>query len=285
MEFQPFTKRVLRRFEVLEKSYEEEGSMTLRRCFYILVGKGLIKNSKVSYNLLSKHLVRARESGIVDWDLLVDRHRTILQRTTYSTFDEIFEVACESYRKDSMKLQKNYVEVWIEKDAVSGIVYNYTHDLDVPLFVGKGFSSITHIKKASERFKSQDKPCEILYISDFDPEGEYFPKKVEDKLEQYGCDNVKVHKISLTKSQVRKYSLPSNVDFSIHEKHKEKKYVQDFIKENGEVQIELDALSNKILLGVLKKKVEELIDLKLIEKSNQESIKEVEEWKKENLKS
>ncbi len=280
----PFTKKVLRRFDILKEAYKEEGGMTVRRCFYILVGKNEISNSKSSYQKLSQCLVKARELGYVDWDLIVDRHRTILKRNTYTRFEDIFDVACETFRKDSMEQQANYVEVWIEKDAVSSIIYDFTHNLDIPLFVGKGFSSITYLKKASDRFKQKDKPCIILYISDFDPEGEFFPKKVEQKLIQYGCENFTVDKIILTKSQRDKHNLLSNKDFTIKDKHKLKEYVRDFISKNGEIQIELDALSNKILVGILKDRVQKLLDLDLPKISDQESLEEVEAWKKENLK-
>jgi len=281
-----FSKKVLKRFEILKEAYENEGSMTIRRCFYILVGKNEIKNSKSSYQGLSQHLKIAREKGLVDWEIITDRHRTILKRNTYSSFDEIFDIACKNFRKNSMDLQKNYVEVWIEKDAVSGIIYDFTHDLDIPLFVGKGFSSITYLKKASDRFKGQDKPCIILYISDFDPEGEFFPKKVRQKLIQYGCKDFIVDKISLTKEQIKNERLPSNKDFKIKAKHKEKKYVQDFIEQNGEIQVELDALSNKILVEILRTKIEKenLLDLNLPEESDKKSLKEVEDWIERNLR-
>jgi len=280
----PFAKKVLKRIEIIKEAYNIEGSMTLRRCFYILVGKREIKNSKSSYQGLSKLFVKARELNYLGWYIIEDRHRAIIERTTYSNFDKAFDVLCEYYRKNSMLLQDTYVEIWVEKDAISGVVSNLTWDLDVPLIVGKGFSSITYIKEASDRFKEQDKPIIILYISDFDPEGEFFPKKVKEKLDLYGCENVKIKKIILTKSQIKKYKLPSNKDFKIKPEQKKKQYVKDFIKANGEIQIELDALSNIDLSEILESELKKLLDLNLPEKSDRESSEEVEEWKEENLK-
>ncbi len=279
-----FSKKVLERFAVLEKAYGEEGSMTVRRCFYILVGKNLIKNSTGSYQLLSQHLVKARELGVVDWNLITDRHRTFLKRYTSNCFEDAFEEVCKDYRKNSMLLQDNYVEVWVEKDAVSGVIYEFTYGLDVPLFVGKGFSSVTYLKKASDRFASQDKPCTILYVSDFDPEGEFFPKKVVEKLEKYGSDNFTVKKIALTKKQIKENKLPSNLDFTIKPKHLLKKYVQDFVNDNGEIQIELDALSNKVLLSIIEKELKKLIDFNIPVESDRESSREVAKWREDNLK-
>jgi len=279
-----FTKKVLERLKIINEAYQNEGSMTIRRCFYILVGKNKISNSKVSYKLLSRNLTKARELGYVGWDVIADRHRTILKRSTCTSFDEIFDIACQSFRKNSMDLQDNYVEVWIEKDAVSSIIYDYTHDLDVPLFVGKGFPSTTYIKKASDRIKESGKPCIILYVSDFDPEGEYFPKKVQQKLVQYGCSDFRIEKIALTKQQREKYNLPSNKDFTINKYHKDKNYVKDFIDKNGIIQIELDALPNSVLVDFLRESVEKLIDTNLPLKSDEESSVEVQRWKWDNLK-
>jgi len=286
------SEKILKRFEILKQAYEEEGNMTLRRCFYILVGKNEIKNSRSAYQNLSLKLVEAREKGLVGWNMMVDRHRQILKRNTSISFDDAFENLCDFYRKDSMQDQDFYVEVWIEKDAVASVIYNFTSKLDIPLFVGKGFPSITHLKKASDRFKEQDKPCKILYISDFDPEGEFFPKKVLEKLNQYGCENIIVEKIALTREQIFKYGLLNNKEFKIKDKHKKKKYVRDFIEENknffpnekGEVQIELDALSNKILLTILKKKLESLnFNFDIPEQSDKDSLEDVENWRLKNL--
>jgi len=284
MEKGKISKKMEKRFEILKQAYDEEGSMTLRRCFYILVGKNEIKNSTSAYQNLSLKLVEAREKGWVGWNMMVDRHRQILKRNTSISFEDAFENLCYYYRKDSMQDQDFYVEVWIEKDAVASVIYNFTSELDIPLLVGKGFPSITHLKKASDRFKEQNKPCKILYISDFDPEGEFFPKKVLEKLNQYGCENTVVEKIALTKEQKEKYNLLNNKDFKIKDKHKEKKYVQDFIKKYGEIQIELDALSNKILLTILKKKLESLnFNFDIPEQSDKDSLEDVENWKLENL--
>ena len=285
----PFGKVNIERIEIIKRAYEIEGRMTLRRCFYVLYGKGKIKNSKSAYQSLSQIFLKARELGYLDWNIIEDRHRQILRRTTYSDFDSAFDILCKYYRKDSMLSQDNYVEVWIEKDAVAGIVYDLTYDLDVLLLVVKGFVSGTHLKKASDRFKEIDKPITILYISDYDCEGEFFKRKAEEKLKEYGCENVSIKKILLTKPQIKKYKLLINfVEFK--KEQLRKNYVQEFKKNNkdlgndGEIQVELDALSNIELKVILQKELDDLVDSKIAELSDTESLKEVEKWKKKNLK-
>lgn len=288
----PFGKINLERIEIIKRAYEIEGRMTLRRCFYVLYGKGKLKNSKSAYQSLSRVFLKARELGYLDWDIIEDRHRQILKRTTYSDFDTAFDILCKYYRKDSMLLQNNYVEVWVEKDAVAGIVYDLTYGLDVLLLVGKGFVSGTHLKKASDRFKEIDKPITILYISDYDCEGEFFKRKAEEKLKEYGCENVRIKKILLTKPQIKKYKLLINYisDKKLGEEQLRKNYVQEFIKNNkdlgnsGKIQVELDALSNIELKEILQKELDLLIDNKIVELSDNESLREVEKWKKKNLK-
>jgi len=285
----PFGKINFERIEILKKQYKIEGGMTLRRCFYVLYGKGKIPNKKSAYQSLSKVLLKAREFGYLDWYVIVDRHRQILQRTTYSNFETAFDKLCKSYRTNSMLLQKNYVEVWIEKDAVANIVYDITYDLDVPLLVGKGFISGTHLKNASDRFKRIEKPITILYISDYDCEGEFFRGKAEQKLKEYGCNNLTIKKIILTKQQIKKYKLLINyVEFK--KEQLRKKYVQDFMINNkdlgneGKVQIELDTLSNIELKKILQKELDKLIDKKTAKISDENSIKEMFKWCGDNLK-
>ncbi|GAJ13280.1 unnamed protein product, partial [marine sediment metagenome] len=127
-----FIKKSFKKFKVIKEQFLIEGPMTLRRIYYVLLGKGLVKPSGKKgspYKNLSKLLVKAREEGELDWKVIVDRTRRIIQRLTFPDYDEAFRWICEHYRKDSMLLQKNYVEVWIEKDAISGNVTNVTWDI------------------------------------------------------------------------------------------------------------------------------------------------------------
>lgn len=137
---------------VLKKQYKQEGEMTLRRCWYVLLGKGRVHEHPHPQNLsqrtqpyrhLSQILLEARISGELDWNVIVDRTRSIMQPSTWTSVGAIITAALDQFRYNPMENQENYVEVWVEKDAVSSYVYNSTEKWFVPLVVEKGFSSGT----------------------------------------------------------------------------------------------------------------------------------------------
>ncbi|MBA7483360.1 hypothetical protein ES707_18874 [subsurface metagenome] len=283
-----FYKKSLEKFRVIKEQFKIEGSMTLRRIYYVLLGKGLVKPSGKKdspYINLSKLLLEAREEGGLDWKIIVDRTRNIIQRLTFPDYGEAFKWICEHYRKDSMLLQKKYCEVWIEKDAISGNVTNETWFIDVPLIVGRGWGSGTCHHDAYERISEIGKKkllVKVLYISDFDPEGFHIPKVLKTKLKLYGLENFKVERIALTEEQIKEFGLKKNVGFKISKKQREKEYVRDFIEKYGEVQYEIDALPVAELNKILKSELEKLIDFDIPETSDKESREEVETWLEEH---
>lgn len=169
----------------LKEQYKQEGEMTLRRCWYVLLGKGLVHEHPDPQNLsqrtqpyryLSQILLEARINGELDWNVIVDRTRSIMQPSTWTSVGLIIKAALDQFRYNAMENQESYVEVWVEKDAVSSYVYNSTEKWFVPLVVEKGFSSGTYLHDAADRLNKIEKPITILYLSDYDAEGEYFPK-------------------------------------------------------------------------------------------------------------
>lgn len=283
----PFYKDSLHRLDIIKQQADLEGPMTLRRIYYVLVGKSLIKPGENGYNSIRKLCKKARELGYLPWGLIVDRARRIEKRSTFDSFDEMFVAACKQYRRNTMLEQDNYVEVWIEKDAVSENVLKVTYGLDVPLVVGRGFSSLTFIHDASRRVLAQKQKgikMVILYISDFDPEGEHIPELVKRKFMQYGCppDSFNIEKIALTPEQVEQFQLPSNIEFKVKSKHRQKEYVQRFLEQYGEVQYELDALSVLDLNRILTSGLEKVVDFEIPKKSDQASREEVETWVEEH---
>ena len=287
-----FYKKSLEKFQIIKEQYKIEGSMTLRRIYYVLLGKGLVKPSGKKdspYINLSKLLLEAREKGELDWKIIVDRTRRIEQRLTFPDYDEAFKWICKHYRRDSMLLQKKYCEVWVEKDAISGNVANETWNIDVPLIVGRGWGSGTCHYDAYERIseigKEENKVLvEVLYISDFDPEGFHIPEVLKTKLKLYGLPDPKVERIALTLKQIKKFGLKPNVGFTITKEQMTKKYVRDFVEKYGIVQYEIDALPVIELNKILKEEINKLIDSAIPETSDEESREEVEDWVEEYSK-
>ena len=68
--------------------------------------------------------------------------------------ESALEHTANYYRRDLWDRQEHYVEIWIEKDALAGVLYPITAKWHVPLMVSKGFSSLTYLYEAAEAIKA-----------------------------------------------------------------------------------------------------------------------------------
>ena len=78
-----------------------------------------------------------------------------------------------------------YVEVWLEKDALSGVVMPITADYDVPLMVARGYASLSFLHSAAEAIGDLEVPAFIYHLGDFDPSGVNAGEKIEETLREY----------------------------------------------------------------------------------------------------
>lgn len=205
-------KKLLEKMIKIIEHYGREGyKLTLRQLYYSLVAQIIIKNDKHEYAKISRMLKDARMSGQVDWDIIEDRIRVPQMHIQFNSTDELLEVAINSYRRDRWKGQDEYIEVWVEKDALAGVLEPITEQYHVHLLVNRGYSSTSAMHDSALRIKEEqeNKKCTILYFGDHDPSGEDMVRDLEDRLKEFGCE-VMVDKIALTMSQVKKYHLPPN---------------------------------------------------------------------------
>src|SRR5687767_11204774 len=111
------------RLELINKiiiGYQNQGyKLTLRQLYYQLVTRNVIPNKDAEYSKLSKLLAEGRMGGIVDWDAIEDRLRVPYTPASWETPEEMLDVAASQYKMPRMDDQETYLEVWVEKDALS----------------------------------------------------------------------------------------------------------------------------------------------------------------------
>lgn len=98
-------------------------------------------------------MVKARRQGIIPWDWIEDRIRQPRVVSMWRDLSDFLEAARHAYRKDIWANQPSYLEVWLEKDALSGIFEDITSEYGVTLMVGRGYNSWSALKDAAERIK------------------------------------------------------------------------------------------------------------------------------------
>lgn len=121
-----FGKRSLEIIEIANQiieEYQEAGfDLTLRQLYYQFVSRDIIPNRQAEYSKLGNVINDARLAGLIDWEVIVDRTRNVRYNSHWEKPSEIIDSAARQYQIDKRSTQDIYLEVWIEKDALSGII-------------------------------------------------------------------------------------------------------------------------------------------------------------------
>lgn len=231
--------------------------MTLRQVHYRIVARAdtTYTNTQGDYNQLSKWLVAERLSGAIPWDWIEDRLRKPRRVNMFEDLEEFITVARHSYRRDVWPDQPDYLEVFVEKDALSAIFEEVLDSYGVTLNVGRGYSSWSSIKAAADRF---DVGGTILYFGDFDPSGEDMVRALEESLANPDLPNggsfPTVIKCALTPEDIDTYNLPPDFTKATDTR------AAAFVERYGDVAVELDALPVAVLRDRIEQEIESRMD-------------------------
>lgn len=238
--------------------YAEAGyKLTLRQLYYQLVSRDIIPNKQTEYAKLSTLLVKGRMAGIVDWKAIEDRLRKPFVPYWVSNITDAIDDTVSQYRLDRQKNQDVYIELWVEKDALSGVLKRITSHYHINLMVNRGYSSCSAMYEAYNRLLEQQedgKKIVILYLGDHDPSGLDMVRDIRDRLEEFGV-NPDVKHIGLTQAQIKQFNPPPNPAKITDPRAKW--YIQRF----GRVSWEVDALNPDVLHKLVRKNVESMIDM------------------------
>ena len=242
------------------ESYKSEGyTLTLRQLYYRLVGLGMIDNEPKAYKTLSTLVSRAREAGLISWMAIEDRHRTVNLWETNEDETEVLNGIEYGYIVDRWSKQENYVEVWVEKDALFNILQRPCIRWMVPYMACKGYLSATHAWRAGRRFEAareRGKNPILLHLGDHDPSGIDMTRDNDDRLWMFsGFDQVEVRRLALNFDQVEEYDPPPNPAKITDSR------AYDYISRFGRSSWELDALEPSIIEQLIEDELESLINI------------------------
>ncbi len=127
--------------EVINEYSAQGYELTLRQAYYQLVARGYIPNNERSYKNIGSLINDGRLAGLIDWNAITDRTRNLRGNTHWDTPVDVIYSAKYSYLLNKWKDQPNYVEVWVEKDALVDVVGQACKPLDVPYFSCRGYTS------------------------------------------------------------------------------------------------------------------------------------------------
>lgn len=247
--------------------YEADGyDLTLRQLYYQLVARGFIPNNEKSYKRIGNLINDARLAGLIDWFSITDRTRSMHKNNHWDNPAQIIKASIKQYAVDTRVTQPNYIEVWVEKEALVDVVGKACKRLDVPFFACRGYVSQSEMWAASRRF-AYDKYNYIIHLGDHDPSGVDMTRDIQDRMGVFGAD-VEVRRIALNFDQVEQYSPPANPAKITDSR------ANSYIARYGAESWELDALNPSILKRLIEDEVNVLTDMDLLEVERNREEKE-----------
>lgn len=257
--FQGATLDVINLANTIVAEYEAAGfKLTLRQLYYQLVARGYIANKQTEYKRLGSIIADARLAGLVSWAAIEDRTRNMRGNSHWSNPEEIVRAAIYSYRVDKWDSQPMRPEVWIEKDALVGVIAGVCQRLDVNYFSCRGYVSASEMWSAGhERFRRYIRNGQtpaIIHLGDHDPSGVDMTRDIRDRLALFSGAAVVVERIALNWDQIEQYSPPPNPAKLTDSR------VDGYIKLYGMDSWELDALEPQVLADLIEDTVLQMRD-------------------------
>lgn len=243
--------------------YEAQGyDLTLRQLYYQFVSKGHIPNNERSYKNLGTAIDDGRMVGLIDWERIVDRTRNLEGLSHFSSPAEIMRAAVYSYHEDKWASQENHVEVWVEKQALAGVVQRICNRMDVSFFACRGYVSQSEMWSAARRLTHHrdagQRPV-ILYLGDHDPSGIDMTRDVAARLTLFVGDDVEVRRLALNWDQIEEHNPPPNPAKLSDSR------ATAYIEAHGLESWELDALPPTTINSLIEDELNVLLDFDAFE--------------------
>ncbi|RJO60373.1 MAG: hypothetical protein C4542_09785 [Dehalococcoidia bacterium] len=256
--FNAATRAVIEQANAICADYQAQGyDLTLRQLYYQFVRRALIPNVDTEYDRLGSIVNDARLAGELDWNYIVDRTRNVRSLSHWSNPEEIIGAVSSSYRRFKWINQRNWPEVWIEKDALVGVIAGVCEELDVPYFSCRGYVSQSEAWSAGRRFinriRAGQRPI-VLHLGDHDPSGIDMTRDIRERLSMFCGTQIAVRRLALNMDQVQQYNPPPNPAKLSDSR------AMGYIAEYGNGSWELDALEPAVISDLIRAAVLELRD-------------------------
>jgi hypothetical protein len=252
---------------------------TVRQVFYQMTSRGYIPKTEQSYRgIVCRLLTELRLSHKIPFGYIADNTRWMRKPDTYDGVDEVLAETVRTYRRSLWTRMPSYVEVWIEKDALAGVINEVTSRWDVPLMVTRGYASLSYLYDAAQVYESKNKPVYVYYMGDYDPSGVDINNSVERRMREFAL-NAEIHfqRIAVTPFQIKDLNLPSRPTKQSDTRSR------NF---ESDISVELDAIPSGILTSLVESYITQHIDpeeysnLRKIEQLERESF----EWVMNNMR-
>jgi hypothetical protein len=243
--------------EAIHSTLARYQPMTVRQVFYQLVSQGVIEKKESEYkHTVARLLGEMRLDGKIPFGWIADNTRWMRKPRSYSDVEQALRRTAETYRRSVWDNQNRYVEIWLEKDALAGVLYEVTQEWDVPLMVTRGYASLSYLHDAAEAIAAIDKPAYLYYFGDYDPSGLDITRSVEARLREFAPEaSITFRRIAVTVEQIEQWHLQTRPT------KKKDSRSKNFI--GGSV--ELDAIPPDELRRLVRHSIEQHVSVRALE--------------------
>jgi hypothetical protein len=270
--FRGASELIVQRANQIITDYTARGfQLTLRQLYYQFVSRGWIANKQSEYKRLGCVVNDARLAGLIDWDAIEDRGRNLQTIHHWTSPADIIDSCVRSYRIDLWEGQPYRPEVWVEKDALAGVLQPTCDRLRIDLFPCRGYVSQSEMWDAGRNrlrgYVKQGQTPVILHLGDHDPSGIDMTRDISYRLKMFVGKSVEVRRLALNMDQIEEYNPPPNPAKSTDARFRG--YQQLF----GTESWELDALLPEVLDELITTEVDSLREDGLYaEREHQEEV-------------
>jgi hypothetical protein len=199
--------------ELLYEVVEEQQPMTVRQVFYRAVVKGYVEKTEKGYGYIQRDLVKMRREGAMPYDWIIDASRNVREPATWDTLEEYKKILADGYRRNLLADHKFSIQVWLEKEALAGVIEPITDKWDVPLYCAEGYSSLSFLYEAGQALEVRNRPARIFHFGDYDPSGQDAIATVQRDLPELAPETerlgLKFHVVAVTPRQIEEMNLPT----------------------------------------------------------------------------
>ncbi len=194
---------------------DEYKVMTVRQIFYALTVRGVVpKTEEQGYDPVQTQVLALRREGFLPWKFIADGTRWRRRPDTWDDAGDFLRENSRLFRVNRWRSQGVRIELWLEKDALAGVIVPTTYRWGVDLMVSRGQSSDTYCYGAAQEAKlaweSAYTETIVYTMYDSDKSGRSAAAKIEEKLRRYSDGApIDVIPLAVTDEQIEEWDLPT----------------------------------------------------------------------------
>ncbi len=194
--------------EAIIRAVEDDKPVTLRGVFYRAMSAGAVPKTELGYAAVGRRLVQLRRQGRVSYRDITDGTRWVFKPRSFDGWQEALAESANSYRQALWNRSEYRLQLFTEKDAISGIIALITQAWDISLGVLRGYASESFAWTVGQSMSGQHVNV-LAQLGDHDPSGVGAWQDFCRKVGEFAPGaHIMFHRLAVTPEQITDWNLP-----------------------------------------------------------------------------